>query len=183
MNSNTTDTAQPTFFEAGRAEKFRQGIREISESAEALLNGLRQRGATHALLGGQLAGLLKHLRQQRTYSMDLAMGMALSSQFDAYIKALGSLRATVAQWLTVHAVNPRSIEVEATDFEMQCFSTLGAGLMWLESMSNGAVRDSLMTDTQMTSLMFGGQDAQGEDITDQVQHDWNEYNELEAVAA
>ncbi|TAG28217.1 MAG: hypothetical protein EAZ37_02610 [Burkholderiales bacterium] len=182
MNSNTTEAAQPVF-EPGRAEKFRQGIREISESAEALLTGLRQRGAPHALLGGQLAGLLKHLRQQRTYSMDLAMGLALSSQFDAYIKALGNLRATVAQWLTVHAVNPRSIEVEATDFEMQCFSTLGAGLMWLESLNPGSIRDSMVTDSQMLSLMFGVQNAQAEDITDQVQHDWNEYNEMAEATA
>ncbi len=182
MNSNTTEHASPAL-EPGRVENFRQGIRDISDSAEALLQGLRSQGAEHALLGGQLTGLLKNLRQQRTYSMDLAMGVAACSQFDIYIRALGNLRATVAQWLAVHAASPRRIEGEATDFEMQCFSTLGAGLMWLESLSVGSVRDSLISDTQTMALTFGSQQAQGEDITDQVQHDWNQYNDLQEASA
>jgi hypothetical protein len=44
--------------------------------------------------------------------------------------------------VTIHAAKPHAIEVEATDFEMQCFSTLGADK------------------------------AQGEDITDQVEQMW-----------
>jgi hypothetical protein len=182
MNSNQTENAAPVL-EPGRVDKFKQGIRETSESAEELLAGLRRQGAAHALLGSQLAGLLKNLRQQRTYSMDLAMGVTVSSQFDAYIKALGNLRATVAQWLTVHAVNPYSIEVEATDFEMQCLRTLGAGLTWLESLGTGGTRDSFISDTEVMTSVFGMESAHGEDITDQVQHDWNEYNEpAEATA-
>lgn len=158
-----------------KAERFRHGIRAISQSAEILLSGLRQKGARHSVLGLQLAGLLKDLRQQRTYSMDLAMGLPANAQFDAYIAALGALRGTVAQWLTIHAANPQAIEVEATDFEMQCFSTLGAGVMWLDSLTNGEVRDSLLSDEQMLSFVFGAQQAQGEDITDQVHHAWNQF--------
>ncbi len=160
--------------EQERSERFRQSIRATSQSAEALLIGVRQQGARHAQLGGQLAGLLKALRQQRTYAMDLAMSKPASAQFDAYIKSLGNLRATVAHWLTVHAVNPHALEVEATDFEMQCFSTLGSGVMWLESLRSSEVRDSMLTDDQMMSLVFGTEKAQGEDITDQVQQVWSE---------
>jgi hypothetical protein len=161
-----------TAMERDRAERFRQGNRAISQSAEILLKGLRQKGARHSVLGLQLAGLLKDLRQQRTYSMDLAMGLPANEQFDTYIAALGALRGMVAQWLTIHAVNPQAIEVEATDFEMQCFSTLGAGVMWLDSLTNGEVRDSLLSDEQMLSFVFGAEKAQGEDITDQV-HQWD----------
>jgi hypothetical protein len=166
-----------------KSEKFRQGIRTIGQSAEALLVGLRHQGAQHPLLGMQLAGLLKDLRQQRTFSMDLAMGVASNPQFDAYISALGHLRGTVAQWLTIHAVNPHAIEVEATDFEMQCFSTLGAGVMWLDSLSPNAERDSLLTDEQMLSFVFGAEKAQGEDITDQVEQMWNRFTTQPGLVA
>jgi hypothetical protein len=172
-NSITTESVDSAA--TGKAERFRQGIRAIGQSAEALLSGLRQQGARHATLGLQLAGLLKDLRQQRTYSMDLAMGLPVNEQFDAYISALGRLRGTVAQWLTIHASNPHAIEVEATDFEMQCFSTLGAGVMWLDSLSHDLGSDSLLSDEQMLSCVFGEEKAQGEDITDQVHHIWNQF--------
>ncbi len=166
-----------------KSECFRQGIRAISLSAEKLLTSLREQGAQHPTLGLQLAGLLKDLRKQRTYSMDLAMGMPTNAQFDTYIDALGHLRGTVAQWLTIHAANPYAIEVEATDFEMQCFSTLGAGVMWLDSLSNGPERDSLLTDEQMLSFVFGAQKANGEDITDQVEHMWSRFTTQPGLVA
>jgi hypothetical protein len=173
MQDIITDT--PLAFEKARAERFREGIRAISQSAEILLSGLRQKGARHSMLGLQLAGLLKDLRQQRSYSMDLAMGLPANAQFDSFISALGHLRGIVAQWLTVHAANPHAIEVEATDFEMQCFSTLGAGVMWLDSLHNDSVQNSQLSDEQMLFDVFGAQQAQGEDITDQVQHNWNQF--------
>lgn len=166
-----------------KLEKFRQGIRAISQSAEAVLTGLRQQGAGYPMLGMQLAGLLKDLRQQRTFSMDLAMGLPSNAQFDSYISALGHLRGTVAQWLTIHAVNPHAIEVEATDFEMQCFSTLGAGVMWLDSLNPSADRDSLLTDEQMLSFVFGAEKANGEDLTDQVELMWSRFTTQPGLVA
>jgi hypothetical protein len=166
-----------------KAERFRLGIRAISQSAETLLIGLRRYGAQYPLLGMQLAGLLKDLRQQRTHSMNLAMGLPSNAQFEAYISALGHLRGTVAQWLTVHAVNPMAIEVEATDFEMQCFSTLGAGVMWLDSLNSSSEKDSLLTDEQMLSFVFGNQKAQGEDLTDQVEQMWKRFSTQPGLAA
>ena len=158
-----------------KAENFRQGIRAISKTAEAVLHGLRTQAGANRQLGLQLASLLKNLRQQRTFSMDLAMGLQPSAQFDAYINALGMLRGTVAQWLTIHAANPHAIEVEATDFEMQCFSTLGAGVVWLDSLHNDKQRDSLLSDEQMLSFIFGSEQAHGEDITEQVQQLWSKF--------
>jgi hypothetical protein len=158
-----------------KAENFREGIRAISKTAEAVLHGLRTQDGTNRQLGLQLAGLLKNLRQQRTFSMDLAMGLQPSAQFDAYINALGMLRGTVAHWLTIHAANPHAIEVEATDFEMQCFSTLGAGVVWLDSLHNDKQRDSLLSDEQMLSFIFGSEQAHGEDITEQVQQLWSKF--------
>ncbi|MFM7330875.1 MAG: hypothetical protein ACKO1L_04305 [Brachymonas sp.] len=160
---------------SAKAEKFRQGIRAISQSAEAVLHGLRTEGAVNRQLDLQLAGLLKDLRQQRTYSMDLAMGLPPNPQFDAYINSLGMLRGMVAQWLTIYAANPHAIEVEATDFEMQCFSTLGAGVVWLDGLHSDAQRDSLLSDEQMLSFVFGAEQAQGEDITEQIEQLWSKF--------
>lgn len=178
-----------------KAERFRAGIQAISTSAEALLSDLRKNSASRSPLGLHLTGLLKNLRQQRMHSMDLAMGQPANAQFDAFISALGYLRGTVAQWLTVHATHPHAIEEEATDFEIQCFSTLGAGVMWLDSLqqaSSGSTANNLapsamghseLTDEQMLSFVFGMQAAQGEDITDQVQHTWNQFTTQQGIVA
>ena len=163
------------FAELSKAERFREGIRAISQLAEDLLGSLRQHGGRHETLGLQLTQLLKHLRHQRSYSLDLAMGQPAKEQFETYIAALGTLRGIVGRWLTMHAVNPQAIAFETTDFEMQCFSTLGAGVMWLDSMSHGAEQNSLLTDEQMLSFVFGAEKAQGEDITDQVHHMWHQF--------
>jgi DNA-binding TFAR19-related protein (PDSD5 family) len=182
MEKHTTNESTAEV-EKTRIDNFRLGIRAISQTAEQLLADLRRQDSNHPMLGRQLAALLKDLRQQRTYSMDLAMNRPANKQFDSYIRSLGGLRATVAQWLTIHAVNPRAIEMEATDFEMQCFSTLGSGVMWLESLARSGEFESSITDEQMLSLVFGSQKAQGEDITDQVQYDWSDdANRLEVSA-
>jgi hypothetical protein len=173
---------KPSPAHSDKAEKFRQGIRAISQSAEAVLHGLRTEGGVYRQLGMQLAGLLKDLRQQRTFSMDLAMGLPPNPQFDAYINALGMLRGMVAQWLTIYAANPHAIEVEATDFEMQCFSTLGAGVVWLDGLHGDAQRDSLLTDEQMLKFVFGTEKAPGEDITMQAEQLWSKFTTQPGLA-
>ena len=175
MREDSNQVFDNAVVNSDKAEKFRQGIRAISQTAEGVLKGLRDQGVVNRQLGLQLAGLLKDLRQQRTFSMDLAMGLQPNAQFDVYINALGMLRGTVAHWLTIHAANPLAIEVEATDFEMQCFSTLGAGVVWLDSLHQDKQGDSLLSDEQMLSFVFGAQQAHGEDITDQVQQLWSKF--------
>jgi len=182
-NNSADATLKSNLANSDKAEKFRQGIRAISQSAEAVLHGLRTEGGVYRQLGMQLAGLLKDLRQQRSFSIDLAMGLPPNPQFDAYINSLGMLRGMVAQWLTIYAANPHAIEVEATDFEMQCFSTLGAGVVWLDGLHNDAQRDSLLSDEQMLSFVFGAQQAQGEDITDQVEQLWSKFTTQPGLAS
>jgi hypothetical protein len=170
-----TATEQSCARQQERSERFRQGIRAISQSAEQLLRTLRGADPRSPALGILLAGLLKDLRQQRACSLDLAMGLPANAQFDAFITSMSTLRGTVAHWLTIHAAQPHTLQVEATDFEMQCFSTLGAGVMWLDSLQHGAERDSLISDEHLFNSLFGDQRAQAEDITDDVQQDWGEF--------
>lgn len=162
-----------------KIQVFRNGIRAISHAAEVLLSNLRLKTSTHSQLGLQLAGLLKDLRQQRMVALDLAIGQRDSSQFDAFIEALAELRSTVAYWLTTHAANPRLIEAYATDFEMKCFSTLGSGVMWMDSLQAGNMYSS--TDSRaiphqhLDAAALQDEQAHGEDITDLVQPMWDEY--------
>ncbi len=73
--------------------------------------------------------------------------------------------------------------MEATDFEMQCFSTLGAGVMWLDSLQHGKTRDSKLTDVQMLSFVFGAEKAQGEDLTEKVDHMWSRFTTQPGLVA
>ena len=181
-----TTTSNATFFlDPVKVTRFRQGIRAVGQSADALLGCLQRKGAHHNMLGSQLAQLLKDLRQQRMLSMDLAAAMPANPQFDAYIAALSSLRSTVAHWFTLQAADPTLMETEKIDFEMQCFGTLGAGVMWLDSLQQDAMTSQAidMHGSQMHSSVFGDSQAQGEDITDQVQHLWNDEAEAQHAVA
>jgi hypothetical protein len=127
--------------------RVRSGIRALAQSAEGVLDLIRNGGradftpsAFNNSLGAHLAGMLKELRQQRSAAMDLSLRHARKNAqgnpaFDAYLQALGDMRSTIGLWLTIQAANPETLEVEAADFEGQCFSALGAGILWLDSLA------------------------------------------------
>ncbi len=159
-----------------KADSFRLGIRALSETAEALLRLLRQQQPDAPVLSSVLMQMLKELRQQRALALDLALVSSAGFQADEFVQSLATLRAKVAQWFTIQASQTKFLAIEATEFEMQCFGTLGAGVVWLDSINNDAVRDSLISDEKMLSLLFNTQSAQAEDITEQVHQEWGDYH-------
>jgi hypothetical protein len=111
-----------------------QGLGSCVVSLIQLLN-LPANQVSASALGTGLANLLKQIRAH--HSAVLALG-ARTQDVKAqvkYLQALLDLRATVAQWLTVHAAQPQLIFVEVNDFESQCWSTLGMGMVLFESIS------------------------------------------------
>ena len=91
-------------------------------------------------LGTCLANLLKQIRAHHTAVLALGGRTQDIKTQVKYLQALLDLRATVAQWLTVHAAQPKLVFVEMSDFESQCWSTLGMGMVLFESVSTQGSR-------------------------------------------
>lgn len=123
-------------------EQFQATMQSLSESVIELIK-LLNLPASHvsaSALGTALANLLKQIRTH--HGAVLALGTrAQDIKIQVkYLQALLDLRATVAQWLTVHAAKPQLIYVEMGDFESQCWSTLGMGMVLFESISTQGSR-------------------------------------------
>lgn len=107
----------------------------LSEAVESILKllSLPASQVTASALGSRLALLLSSLRAHRAYAIQLGALVDDPQDLVAYMEGLSNLRATVAQWLTIHAAQPRMIYVEVKDFEAQCWSTLGMGMVLLDN--------------------------------------------------
>jgi hypothetical protein len=86
-------------------------------------------------LGVYLAQLLMRIREHRGHAISWAAQESEMKALAKYISALSQMRAQVAQWLTIHAAQPKLIFVELQDFEAQCWSTLGMGVVLLDNSS------------------------------------------------
>jgi hypothetical protein len=114
---------------------FKAGMRELSEAVVSIVNllSLPAEQVSASALGSRLARLLNCLRAHR--SQAILLGLMVDDPLDlvAYLEGLGNLRATVGQWLTIHAAQPGLVFVEVKDFEAQCWSTLGIGMVLLDN--------------------------------------------------
>jgi hypothetical protein len=168
--------AAPDHATSEKIMHFRMGIRNVAASTDNLLKALRAH-KTHTL-GLRLATLLKDLRQQRSYCLDITSGPASSMQRQAFLDALSALRARAGLWLTLHASSPELLHDEAHEFEMQSYSALGHGILWADSLrpaggTHGNTH-SHESDEQMLSSFFNSQPSSAEDITDQAFTGWKE---------
>lgn len=115
-------------------KNFKSSMHDLSSAVVNILVLLGQPSGKIATftLGSRLALLLTSLRSHRKFAVDLGSLVNNTSQLDSYLDGLHNLRATVAHWLTIHAVNPRLIFVEIADFEAQSWSTLSLGMVLLD---------------------------------------------------
>jgi hypothetical protein len=172
--------AQPAHVDASlraeKTERFRTGIRNVASSAEALLKAVR--AGNHETLGLRLAAFLKDLRMQRSYCLDLGAGQPMSPEMQSFLDALSSLRNLAGQWLTLHGSQPRLLQQQASDFEMQCYAALGNGVLWIDSLrppeALSQAPESRWADEQMLSSFFNSQPASAEDITEEAFTGWKE---------
>lgn len=122
--------------------QFQSTMQGLSESVVHLIQLLNQpaKQVSASELGSALANLLKQIRSHHSAVLSLgARDQDIKIQVK-YLQALLNLRATIAQWLTVHAAQPQLIYVEMGDFESQCWSTLGMGMVLFESLSTQGSR-------------------------------------------
>lgn len=122
--------------------QFTSTIQTLSYSVVKLINLLNQpaKNVSASALGVALADLLRQIRAHRNSVVGLAPGTQDIKIQAKYLQALLDLRASVAQWLTVHAAQPQLVYVEVSDFESQCWSTLGMGMLLYESFSTQGAR-------------------------------------------
>ena len=122
--------------------QFKSTMQDLGQSIVNLIKLLNQpaQQVSATALGLALTNLLKHIRAHRSAVLALgARAQEIKIQVK-YLQALLDLRATIAQWLTVHAAQPKLIYVEMSDFESQSWSTLGMGMVLFEGISSDGSR-------------------------------------------
>jgi hypothetical protein len=129
--------------------QFKTSMATLSTAVVSIVQllSLPPQQVTPFALGSRLAHLLISLRQHRSHAVALGAIGADAKLIVTYSSRLGELRASVAQWLTIHAAKPSSIYVEISDFETQAWSTLGMGMVMLD----GLGEEELFLDSVMSS--------------------------------
>lgn len=135
---------------ASEQEKdFKASMQRLSTAVVSIVQLLSQppRDVSASALGTRLAILLTCIRMHRNHAVALGPVMSEPGDLVVYLDKLRQLRGSVAQWLTIHAAQPKLIYVELTDFEAQCWSTLGMGVVLLD----GANHETFSVDSALSS--------------------------------
>jgi hypothetical protein len=120
---------------ASKEQEFKSSLRALSEAVLGIAMLLNQPAETvsSSALGSRLVALLNSIRLHRHHAIALASHFNESALFTQYLDKLRVLRGSVAQWLTIHAVQPELIYMELHEFESQAWSALGIGMVLLDN--------------------------------------------------
>jgi hypothetical protein len=121
---------------SAQEQQFKASLQALSNAATSILKLLSQptEQITPSALGSRLALFLNSLRMHHTCAVAMgALGGVDPADLVKYLQELRQLRGSVARWLTIHAAQPRLIFVEIADFEAQCWSAMGTGMVLLDS--------------------------------------------------
>ncbi len=130
-------------------QQFKTSLGELSQAVVSIVQLLNLPPAhvTPSALGSRLAHLLTCLRVHRGYAVAIGGRIENAKELVKYLTGLAHVRASVAHWLTIHAAQPKLIFVEIADFENDCWSTLGLGMVLLGSVAH----EDFSVDSVMSS--------------------------------
>jgi hypothetical protein len=130
-----TSGQHPAFASSELEDNFKGSMHALSSAVVSIVT-LLNLPATHVsptALGLRLTEFLGHLRTHRNHAAALGAKLEDPKDLVQYLHGLAQLRATVAHWHTVHAARPKLIFVSIEEFEAQCWSTLGIGMVVLDA--------------------------------------------------
>ncbi len=146
--------------------EFKESLQQLGNAIVSIVKllSLPPEQVSASALGSRLALLLTCVRKHRSHVLVITPQVEDLSELMEYLQGLGKLRATVAQWLTIHAAQPRLIHVNIADFEKQSWTTLALGMVLLDGVRsddlsiNGALPSSFHqwwgdTGNRATGLM------------------------------
>jgi hypothetical protein len=116
-------------------QEFKKSLQQLGNAVVSIVQLLSQpaKQVNSFALGTRLALLLTLVRKHRSHVLAISSHVEDPEDLMKYLQGLGQLRASVAQWLTIHAAEPNLIYVEIADFGKQCWSTLALGMVLLDS--------------------------------------------------
>jgi hypothetical protein len=119
-----------------QAQQFKASLEALSNAAVSIVKFLNQPAPeiTPSGLGSRLALFLNSLRMHHSHTVAMgALGGVDPGELVKYLAELRQLRGSIARWLTIHAAQPKLIFVEIADFEAQCWTAMGMGVVLLDS--------------------------------------------------
>jgi hypothetical protein len=133
-----------------KEQNFKASLQELSNTTAKIIHLLKLPASeiTPSALGVRLALFLNHLRQHHTHAVAMgALAGVDPSELVKYLQEMRQLRGFVARWLTIHAAQPQLIFVEISDFESQCWTAMGTGVLLLDN----AQTEDFTADCALTS--------------------------------
>jgi hypothetical protein len=128
-----------------QAQRFKLSLQTLSEATSSIVHllNLPAEEVTPSSLGTRLALFLNSLRMHHTQAVAIgALPDVDPAQLVEYLIELRQLRGSIARWLTIHAAQPRLIFVEVADFESQCWTVIGMGMVLLEGVNSDGINSN-----------------------------------------
>jgi hypothetical protein len=121
-----------------QAQRFKESLKALSDATSSIVRLLNSpaQDITPSALGTRLALFLNCLRMHHTQVIAIgALPDIDPPQLVEYLVELRQLRGSIARWLTIHAAQPSLIFVEIADFESQCWTVIGMGMVLIEGVN------------------------------------------------
>jgi hypothetical protein len=161
-------TLLPTISSFGELSSFLRNsvadedCRQLSESMgrlsvqiESIIETLRS-SRSRDKVAPLLVDLLTTLRVHRAAVVNLGLAWRGLYEYAAYLQALNNFRVLIGQWLLDGAAQGSELRLDAEDFELMAWRTLGEGMLmidmyeqWVSSDQDGASTLGALTQPQI----------------------------------
>jgi hypothetical protein len=113
------------------SRQLSDSMAQLATHTEAIVAGLRLTRA-RGTIAPMLVDLLDVLRAHRNMVVGLGMHWRGLHEYAAYLQALNHFRVLVGQWLLDGGPRSQAVLLEAADFELVAWRTLGEGMLLID---------------------------------------------------
>jgi hypothetical protein len=113
------------------SRRLSEGMGELAQRIEAIIAGLRE-SQRRATVAPMLVDLITVLRAHRHAVVDLSLPWRGLYEYAGYLHALNNFRVLIGQWLLEGGPRSELLLLNAEDFELVAWRTLGEGMLLID---------------------------------------------------
>lgn len=113
------------------SRKFSDTMSQLSVHIETLIAALKA-GRERERVAPMLVDFLTVLRNHRNFVVHLGLAWRGLYEYAAYLQALNNFRVLIGQWLLDGGTQSRELSLNAEDFELVAWRTLGEGMLLVD---------------------------------------------------
>ncbi|HWP10260.1 MAG TPA: hypothetical protein VNN06_00450 [Ramlibacter sp.] len=123
------------------SRQFSDSMAQLAVHIEAIVPGLRHNRLRNTI-APLLVDLLTVLRDHRNLVVNLGLHWRGLYEYAAYLQALNNFRVLIGQWLLEGGPNQAELPLNAEDFELVAWRTLGEGMLLIDMYEQWAAREA-----------------------------------------